>query len=452
MNLTLGSCTGVSRACNLAEALFTAKHGRILIDMKDADPTSPPCHWPRAIAHVDLDQFYAAVEVLDFPELKGKALIVGGLPGNRGVVCTASYEARKFGVHSAMPSGQAARLCPHAIWRAPRMSRYAEKSREIHAIFERYTDAIEPLSLDEAFLDLTGSLLLFGPFEQIARRIKSEIRSDTGLVASVGLAANKFLAKVASDFEKPDGFVVVAPEKGKAFLAPMPVSRLWGVGPKMQERLHALRLFTIGELSTAEPTWLAGKIGKQAAEHIIALANGIDARDVESGNAAKSIGRENTFAADLYELPAMERELLAFADDVARRLRAQKLRCLTLTLKVKFGDFSRITRSHTLDEPTDVAGPLYAAAIEMLRHRVDLQGKGVRLLGLSAHKLRNQGETTESLFPDERTEKNRKMAQVMDRVRARFGAGAVVFGRLLEGREKNTGTPSDTLPEPESGQ
>lgn len=401
--------------------------------------------WPRAIAHFDLDQFYAAVEILDFPELKGLPLIVGGAPGNRGVVCTASYEARKFGVRSAMPSGQAARLCPQAIWRAPRMSRYAEKSREIRAVFERYTDQIEPLSLDEAFLDLTGSIQLFGPPEKIARRIKDEIRAETGLVASAGLAFNKFLAKIASDFKKPDGFVVVPPDPAAAreFLAPLPVARLWGVGPKTRERLNALGFFTVGELAGADAAWLSKRIGQDAAGHLLSLTFGIDAREVVSGERPKSIGRENTFAKDLFEREAMERELLAFADDVAARLRAQNLRCYGVTLKVRLGDFSTLTRAVSFDEATDLAGPLYAAARDLLREKVDLRGKGVRLLGLSAHKLCGAEETTATLFPDENASRGRRAAQAIDSLRERFGGDAVKLGRLLEERQKNTGTPSD---------
>jgi DNA polymerase-4 len=401
--------------------------------------------WPRAIAHVDLDQFYAAVEILDFPELKGKPLIVGGSPNGRGVVCTASYEALKFGVHSAMGSAQAARLCPQAIWRTPRMERYGEKSKEVRAVFDRFTDQIEPLSLDEAFLDLTGSIQLFGPPETIARRIQAEIQRDTGLAASVGVAMNKYLAKVASDLKKPNGFVVVPPnlDAALAFLAPLPVSRLWGAGPKTTERLTALGLLTIGQIAEADAAWLARRIGKQAAEHLIALANGIDDRGVESGGLAKSLGRENTFAQDLYDLPTMEKELLAFADEVAARLRHQGLRCGGMTLKVRFADFSRISRAHSFDEPTDLAEPLYKAACELLRTRVDFRTRGVRLLGIAATRLAGAGDGAPGLFTDEESSRRRSVAQTVDRLRERFGENAVLRGRMLEGREKNTGTPTE---------
>jgi len=402
----------------------------------------------RSILHVDLDQFYAAVEILDFPELKGLPLIVGGRPDSRGVVCTASYEARKFGVRSAMASAQAARLCPHATWRVPRMDRYAEKSREVHAVFERYTDQIEPLSMDEAFLDITGSIKLFGAPEKIAQKIKADIRAETGLVASVGLAENKFLAKVASDLKKPDGFVIVpaGAEAARAFLAPLPISRLWGVGPKTAERLNTLGYFSIGDLAQAEPARLSARIGKQAAEHLLALCLGIDSREVESGERPKSISRENTFAADLRDLNIMERELLAFADDVAQRLRARSLRCAGVTLKVRLGDLTRLTRSESFDEPTDLAEPLYQAAVRMLRERTNLGGQGVRLLGVSATKLLAPGETTATLFPDESSDRKRSVAQAVDKLRARFGEDSIKRGRLLEARERNTGTPGEEKP------
>ena len=397
------------------------------------------------ILHVDLDQFYAAVEILDFPELRGKPLIVGGRPDSRGVVSTASYEARAFGVHSAMPSAQAARLCPQAIWRFPRMERYAQKSREVRAVFERYTDRIEPLSMDEAFLDVAGSLQLFGSAESIGRRIKAEILRDTGLVASVGVAENKFLAKVASDLKKPDGFVIIQPgvEHAKAVLYPLAVSRLWGVGPKTCERLNQVGIQKIADLAAADPAWLARRIGKESAEHLLLLSQGIDGRSVEGGGMPKSIGRENTFAADLYAFDDMERELLAFCDEVAVRLRSSGLKCRGVTLKVKFADFSRITRAVLLEEPADLREPLYAAVRAMLRTRVEPRGKGVRLLGVAATHLRRAGASAESLFPDPAAQKQTRTAHAIDKLRAKFGDSAVTIGRLLEGRQQNTGTPSD---------
>ncbi|MCZ7643882.1 MAG: DNA polymerase IV [Planctomycetota bacterium] len=404
--------------------------------------------WPRAIAHVDLDQFYAAVEILDFPELKGKPLIVGGSPDKRGVVSTASYEARKFGVHSAMPSVTAAKLCPQAVWRKPRMSRYVELSGEIRKVFERYTDRIEPLSLDEAFLDLSGSQRLFGRPEEIARRIKGEILAETKLVASVGVAMNKYLAKVASDLRKPDALVVVPYgfEEARAFLAPLPVKRLWGAGPKTCARLEALGLAKIADLQRADPQWLAARLGQGAAEHLRGLALGLDEREVETGERPKSVGRENTFAEDLREPRAMERELLGFADDIAARLRAKGLKALGVTLKVRLGDFTTFTRSHAFEEPTDLTEPLHQAGVEMLRARVDLRGKGVRLLGLQAMRLVAPEEWTEGLFRDEAGERRKRAAETVDRLRARFGSGAVTRGRLLEDKAEDTGSLNESPP------
>ncbi len=401
-----------------------------------------------SVVHVDLDQFYAAVEALDFPELKGKPLIVGGRPDSRGVVCTASYEARAFGVRSAMPSSQAARLCPQALWRVPRMSRYAEKSREVRAVFERFTDCIQPISLDEAYLDVAGSLKLFGSAERIGRRIKDEIFAETGLVASVGVAENKFLAKIASDLKKPNGFVVIpaGAEHASAVLNPLPVSRLWGVGPKTGERLKALGIVKVADLVAADPEWLARRVGRESAARLLALAQGIDCGEVESGGGPKSLGRENTFAKDLCDVEAMERELLAFADEVASRLRAERLKCRGVTLKVKFADFSLVTRALQFEEATDLAEPLYHAVKTMLRERLNLAGRGVRLLGVTATHLETASPAAQSLFPDLDTERKERAAVAIDKLRGKFGDGAVTFGRLLEGREDNTGTPRNKAP------
>jgi DNA polymerase-4 len=377
--------------------------------------------------------------------LRGKPVIVGGLPGGRGVVCTASYEARKFGVHSGSPSTQAARLCPQAIWREPRMARYAQKSREVRAVFARYTDLIEPLSLDEAFLDLTGSQRLFGPAETIARRIKGEILRDTKLVASVGLAQNKSLAKIASDIRKPDAFVVVPPgaEEAAKFLAPLPVGRLWGVGPKTEERLREWGLRTIGDVARISTELLARRLGRTGAEELQALARGEDDRPVVSEDAPQSIGRENTFAEDIYEEAELERELLAFAEDVATRLRARGLQAGGVTLKVRFGDFTTLTRAEQLDEPSDLAETLHAVAVELLRAKAGRQGRGVRLIGLTATRLAPRAQAPATLFPDEKAIRQRRVAETLDRLRERFGDEAVTRARLLEGRAKNTGTPPE---------
>jgi len=403
--------------------------------------------WPRAILHVDMDAFFAAVEVLDFPELKGKPVIVGGQPGARGVVSTASYEARRFGVHSAMPSTKAARLCPNGIWRKPRMERYVEKSREVRAIFERYTDLLEPLSLDEAFMDVTGSQRLFGSPEAIGHRIQDEIEEETGLTASVGLAENKFLAKLASDLRKPNGFVIVPRDETgrRALLDPLPIRRLWGVGPKTAKLLDDLGCSTIGKLAAIDPAYLARRLGDDLAEHLLNLAHGRDDRPVETGDRPKSVGRENTFANDLRDREVMERELLGFADEVSARLRRKDLKAFGVTLKVRLGDFTTFTRAETFDEPTDLAEPLYAAGCRMLKTRVDRRGQGIRLLGLTATKLVGSGEWTPGLFRDEETEKRQRAAKAVDHLRDLFGEDAVTRGRLMEEGEQTTGTPDDSL-------
>lgn len=323
------------------------------------------------------------------------------------------------------------------------MSRYAEKSREVRAVFERFTDKIQPVSLDEAYLDVAGSLMLFGDAELIGKRIKDAILRDTRLVASVGVAENKFLAKVASDLKKPNGFVVIPPGEANAaaILNPLPVSRLWGVGAKTGEMLSKLGIEKVSDLVAADPEFLRRRLGREGAERLLSLARGIDCGEVISGGLSKTLGRENTFATDLRDLDAMERELLGFADEVASRLRTEGLKCGGVTLKVKFADFSRITRATLLEEPTDLAEPLYRAAKSMLRERLDLAGRGVRLLGVTATHLACAESAEQSLFPSEDIERSERAAQAIDRLRGRFGHGAVTFGRLLEDRADNTGTP-----------
>jgi DNA polymerase-4 len=261
------------------------------------------------------------------------------------------------------------------------------------------------------------------------------------------LAENKFLAKVASDLRKPDGFVIVptGEQAAREFLSPLPVSRLWGVGPKTCERLNKLGFFTVGQIAQADPEMLARRIGDHLAGHLQALSIGADSREVERGERPKSIGRENTFAADLHGYQAMERELLYFADDVSARLRRKGLRCRGMTLKVKFGDFTRISRAASFEEPTDLAEPLYKAAVQLLRKSVSLSGRGVRLLGIAATRLEESGQTT-SLFPDVEAGRQRDVATAVDRLRERFGEEAITRATLLEGREKTTGTPSESPP------
>ena len=292
----------------------------------------------RQIIHVDMDAFYASVEQLDNPDLVGKAVIVGGDPKQRGVVSAASYEARKFGVHSAMPMSRAVRLCPEAIVLPVRMKRYVELSKQIHAIFQQFTPQIEPISLDEAFLDATGSVQLFGSAKKIGRAIKNQIREKLGLVASVGIAANKFLAKLASDLEKPDGFVIITEEEKQEILDPLPVSRIWGVGKVTEKALKSKGIHTIKELRETPPEVLRSIFGDQTT-HVLRLAQGVDNREVEANRYTKSISSEQTFATDITDKDFLLDVLLSQVEDVAQRLRINKLEAKTITLKLRYEDY-----------------------------------------------------------------------------------------------------------------
>src|SRR5262249_8419095 len=290
---------------------------------------------------------YASVEVMDNPSLAGKPVIVGGTPETRGVGSAASYEARKYGVHSAMSSYRAHKLCPHGVFILPRMSRYVEISRQIHRLFEAFTPLIDPISIDEAFLDVTGSQSLFGPAPEIGRAIKRRIRDEVGLVASIGVAPNKFLAKLASDLEKPDGFVVIAQEEAEARLAPLPVSRLWGVGKKTEAVLTAAGIHTIGDVVRADHARLERLVGSYA-PHMQELARGLDDRDVVPDAEAKSIGAENTFPRDIADSQALRAELDQLSERVAERARDDGMVGYTINLKARYADFTTVTRAITL--------------------------------------------------------------------------------------------------------
>src|SRR5579872_6528210 len=304
------------------------------------------------ILHVDMDAFYASVEERERPELVGKPLIVGGTPQGRGVVAAANYAVRKFGVHSAMPTSTALRLCPHAIVLRPRLDFYAEVSEQIREILYRFTPVVEPLSLDEAFVDVTGSELLFGPSIEIGRRIKREIRESLRLVASVGVAPNKFLAKIASDIEKPDGFVVVDPAGVQSFLDPLPVGRLWGVGRVTGEAFDRLGVRTIGDVRRMPLVTLTQHFGS-VGEHLRQLAHGIDARPVVPDREAKSISHETTFAVDIDDREALRAWIVELAEQVGCRLRRHNLRGRTVQVKIRLADFQTITRAKTLSAATN---------------------------------------------------------------------------------------------------
>jgi len=389
---------------------------------------------PRTILHVDLDAFYAAVEVRENPALAGKPVVVGADPRGghgRGVVCAASYPARAFGIRSAMPISQAYRRCPHAVFLAPRMKLYGEVSRRFMAILRRYTDLVEPLSIDEAFLDVTASRSLFGDGEQIARRIKDEVRQEERITASIGVAPVKFVAKIASDLRKPDGLVVVEPQGVREFLAPLPVERLWGAGAKAVERFHRLGVRTIGEVAALEPARLREAFGEHGAEHFRQLALGVDPRAVEPEHAAKSIGREQTFAADVDDRGEVERTLLALVDQVAQRLRREDVQAESLTLKLRTADFVTVTRQATLAAPADTTDLLWPVAKQLLA-KADSTRKAIRLIGVSAGLA--QGPRQLGLFVSDAPARRRKVADAVDAVRARFGDAAIGPGTLVPRR------------------
>ncbi len=389
---------------------------------------------PRAILHVDMDAFFAAVEIHDRPELAGRPVVVGGSPGQRGVVAAASYEARKYGLHSAMPMATALRLCPEAVVLPARGDRYAEVSGAVMEILRSFTPLVEQISVDEAFLDVTGCGALFGPPETIARSIKARVREATGLTCSVGVAPNKFLAKVASDLEKPDGLTVIPGGGGAAAIAPLPVRRIWGVGPRTEEALVALGLTTIGALAAAPEALLTRRLGSYAAE-LQALARGEDDRPVETGGEAKSISRETTFAEFLADPDRIDTVLLALADDVAARLREAGLVARTLQLKVRDETFATVTRALTLPESSDLGDVLHAAARRLFRERIALGGRKVRLLGVGASGLEPRDAGQLPLLVDRRMAKARKVAEAVDRIRKRHGDDAVTRAQLLNDGE-----------------
>ncbi|MCA9143002.1 MAG: DNA polymerase IV [Planctomycetales bacterium] len=379
------------------------------------------------ILHVDMDAFYASVEERDQPELVGRAVIVGGTPQGRGVVAAANYVAREFGVHSAMPATQAKRLCPHAIFLRPRMAHYAEVSSQIRAVFERYTPLVEPLSLDEAFLDVTGSETLHGPAIEIARKIKAEIRDALSLVASVGVAPNKFLAKIASDLEKPDGLVVVDPTRIQEFLDPLPVSRLWGVGKVTGALLEKLRVRTIGQLRQLPEDSIQRHLGNNGA-HLWELAHGIDSRRVTPEQEAKSISHEKTFATDIEDLAALRAWLLELSEQVACRLRRQGIKARTVHLKLRFDDFHTITRAQSLSAATNVTQEIWESVLSMIDERLPARALRVRLLGVGVSNL-GQGKSTQlGLFTDESHERNSRLDEVADSIKAKFGSTSLQRG------------------------
>jgi DNA polymerase IV len=377
--------------------------------------------WLRIIAHADMDAFYAAIEQRDDPSLRGRPLLVGP-PSARGVVLTASYEARPYGVGSAMPMATARRMCPSAVIVPPRFDRYQEVSATIMKVFSDFSPDVEALSLDEAFLDMTGSEQLFGDPESIGRRLKSAIREATGgLTASVGLSATKYVAKVASACQKPDGLTVVPPEEAKAWLAPLSVSWLWGAGLKTQARLHQLGMYTIGDLARADPRFLSAKLGN-AGLHFHTLAQAEDPRPVIGRRASKSLGSEHTLDKDVRNKADIKFHLRRSADTIGRRLRKKNYVAFGVGVKLKTADFQIVTRQHRLGEPTDVAERLYAVGVALL-DLVDHPGP-FRLIGLVAYDLVDIDNLMQlDLFSA--FARQRQLEVAIDDLAERFGADVV---------------------------
>jgi len=339
-----------------------------------------------------MDAFYASVEQRDNPNLRGKPLVVGGDPDSRGVVAAASYEARKFGIRSAIPCSRAQRLCPSAIFVPPRMSRYKEVSRQIHRIFADYTDLIEPLSLDEAYLDVTADKAGLGSATATAEAIRTRIRDELQLTASAGVAPIKFVAKIASDFNKPDGQTVVPPHRVLAFIRPLPIRKLWGVGPATAEQIEALGVTTIGDLAAIPESKLLARLGKRG-PFLSRLARGIDARSVSPNRERKSQGAERTFAEDVLDRSRLEEVLEGQAERVCERISQQGIRARTVTLKIRYADFTTLTRSETLSIPTADAAQTVDAAKRLL-DKTEAGERPVRLIGVSLSNLVRPGGST----------------------------------------------------------
>lgn len=383
---------------------------------------------PRAsILHIDMDAFFASVELLERPDLRGRPVIVGHL-GARSVVTAATYEARRFGVNSAMPMAVALRRCPHAVVLEPHMERYREASRRVMAIFDSFTPLVERLSIDEAFLDVAGARRISGSPFAIGTEIRQRVHAELGLTCSVGIASTKFVAKLASGRSKPDGLLVVPADGVRAFLDPLPVSALWGVGGSTEEALVRRGLRTVADVAMSPLPSLVSVLGEASGRRLHALANGVDPRPVDTRQMEKSAGHEITFADDVADSELVRRELLRLCDKVAVRMRRSGVRCRTVAVKVRFGDFTTLTRSRTLVEATDVARVLFEASSALLESANPLP-RPVRLIGVRGEQLVEADDVAFSLWSDSDDWRDAELA--VDGVAARFGSGAVRPASLL---------------------
>lgn len=381
------------------------------------------------VLHVDMDAFYASVELLSRPHLRGQPVIVGG-SGNRGVVLSATYEARELGVHSAMPMARARRLAPNAVVITPDHRHYARASEGIMEVFRSITDLVEPLALDEAFLDVAGALRRLGSPRKIAELIRARIHDEQGLVASVGVASTKFVAKLASTQSKPDGLLVVPVNEVVAFLHPLPVGALWGVGQRTEEQLHRLGLRTVGDLAGTPPATLQRALGDAAGRQLHNLAWGRDERAVRRDEPERSIGAEETFPVDVDDMTVVTAEVLRLSERVAARMRAAGVVGRTVVLKVRFADFTTLTRSRTLTEPVDVGQEVYRTANQLLE-ALGLQRARIRLVGVRMENLSDSDGAPHQLLLGEREHGWREAEQAVDRASRRYGKDAIRPARLV---------------------
>jgi DNA polymerase-4 len=385
----------------------------------------------RYILHLDVDAFFASVEEILDPSVKGKPVIVGARPEQRGVVASASYAARAFGVRSAMPTAQALRLCPQAIVIPPRHEVYGEYSARMMAILGEYSPLIEPLSLDEAFLDITGCEARWSSPEELAHGIQKRLEVELGLSVSIGLASNKLVAKIASGLEKPRGFVVVPQGREAEFLAPLPVEKLWGVGEVTAKSLHEMDVFTIGQLAQLPVAQLEARFGRRGRD-LYRQARGIDDSPVVAEQEEKSLSREVTFAEDIGDWQVLKKTLLSLSEDVARQLRKQGLRGRTVKLKLRYADFKTLTRQMTMDAPTDLEQVIFDQAARLLERAWDRRKK-VRLIGVGVSKFELE-EQQLSLFEgtgEGKVEKLRRLDQAVDRIREKYGEEAIQRASLV---------------------
>lgn len=381
------------------------------------------------ILHVDMDAFFASVEERDNPALKGKAVVVG--TGIRGVVSAANYEARKFGIHAAMPVGRAKRLAPHAIFVPPNMSRYSEVSSHIMEIFRSVTPLVEPLSLDEAFLDVTGAKRLLGDGREIAKQIRAKVEASEGITCSVGIATTKFIAKLASGRCKPNGMLEIASDRVLEFLHPLPVNAIWGVGPKTNEELLKLGLQTVADIANTPRQTLIRALGEAAGASLYELSWGRDYRDVEPEEVDKSISAVETFDTDTEDQEIVLRELLRLTEKATYRMREKDFSARTISIKVRFADFKTITRSKTVPLAISATHEVYEV-VKTLFIALKLDRARIRLVGVSLDGLEDGIDATEQLVLGERENGWRQATAAIDKASARFGQGSVRPARLFE--------------------